>query len=66
MDIVSKFTTHLKDVLTRSLCFTVDNNGNDVQPEHFLWALYKQQGSVASHILEKAGVTEAEIGRAHV
>ncbi|MBT4857153.1 ATP-dependent Clp protease ATP-binding subunit [Candidatus Uhrbacteria bacterium] len=61
MDIVSKFTTHLKDVLTRSLCFTVDNNGNDVQPEHFLWALYKQQGSVASHILEKAGVTEAAI-----
>ncbi len=61
MDIVSKFTTHLKDVLTRSLCFAVDHGGDDVGPEHFLWALYKQPGSVAAHMLEKAGVKEAAL-----
>lgn len=61
MDIVSKFTTHLKDVLTRSLCFVVDHGGDDVGPEQFLWALYKQPGSVAAHMLEKAGVKEAAL-----
>ena len=57
MEIVNKFTTHLKDVLTRSLCFCVDNGDGDVAPEHFLLALLEQQGAVASHMLTKAGIT---------
>ena len=56
MEIVNKFTTHLKDVLTRSLCFCVDNGGGDVAPEHFLWALLEQPGATASQMLKKAGV----------
>lgn len=61
MDIVSKFTHHLRDVLTRALCFVVDENGESVEPMHLLWSLHAQNGSVASEILEKGGVKKNEL-----
>ncbi|MFH1712462.1 MAG: AAA family ATPase, partial [Patescibacteria group bacterium] len=55
-DIVSKFSNHLKNVLTRALCLVVDSNCEAITPKHLLWALGTQQGCVASEILHKSGV----------
>jgi len=52
-DIVDKFTTQLKNVLTRALCFVVETNRQVVKPEHLLWALATQKGCIASEVLRK-------------
>lgn len=61
-DIVSKFSNHLKSVLTRALCLVVDTKHDQIDPKHLLWALGTQRGCVASEILLKAGVTEKSLG----
>lgn len=55
-EIISKFTAHLKNALTRALCFVVEQNGQNIEPIHLLWALSTQQGCIASEVLSKAGV----------
>lgn len=55
-DIVSKFTNHLKNVLTRALCLVVETKGEAIEPIHLLWALSTQKGCVAAEILMKANV----------
>ncbi|MCH8049649.1 ATP-dependent Clp protease ATP-binding subunit [Patescibacteria group bacterium] len=60
-DIVSKFSNHLKNVLTRALCLVVDTKGDSITPKHLLWALVTQQGSVASEILTKAGLRAEDL-----
>jgi ATP-dependent Clp protease ATP-binding subunit ClpC len=55
-EIVSKFTTHLKNALTRALVFVVEHNGEQIEPLHLLWALATQNGSIASEVLSKAGL----------
>ncbi len=56
-EIISKFTTHLKNALTRALVFVVEHNGRDIEPLHLLWALSTQQGCIASEVLRKAGLS---------
>jgi ATP-dependent Clp protease ATP-binding subunit ClpC len=60
-DIVSKFTNHLKNALTRALCLVVESKGDAISPAHLLWALATQQGSVAAEILMKAGITKEQL-----
>lgn len=60
-DIVSKFTNHLKNALTRALCLAVETKGDAITPTHLLWALGTQQGCVASEILLKAGIDTEEL-----
>ncbi len=55
-EIVNKFTTHLKNVLTRALTFVVENGQEAVLPEHLLWALASQKGSIGAELLVKAEV----------
>ncbi|MBI4592325.1 ATP-dependent Clp protease ATP-binding subunit [Candidatus Uhrbacteria bacterium] len=55
-DIVDKFSTHLKNVLTRALCLVVEQDQKTIQPEHLLWALGTQKGCIAAEILKKSGV----------
>lgn len=55
-EIINKFTTHLKNVLTRALTFVVENERGEVKPEHLLWALATQKGSIGAELLGKAGV----------
>lgn len=59
-DIVDKFSTHLKDVLTRALCFVVETNGKTIQPEHLLWALGTQKGCIGAEILKKGGLKKTD------
>lgn len=60
-DIVDKFSTHLKNVLTRALCFVVEMNAKTIEPEHLLWALGTQRGSIGAEILKKAGLKQTEL-----
>ncbi len=60
--IVEKFTTHLKNVLTRALCFVVETQQKTIAPEHLLWALGTEKGSIGAEVLHKARV-KAEVLR---
>lgn len=60
-DIIGKFTNHLKSVLTRALTLVIEQNGQSIEPEHLLWALSTQNGSVAEEILTKAGITSKKL-----
>lgn len=60
-DIVDKFSTHLKNVLTRALCFVVEQDQKTIQPEHLLWALGTQKGCIAAEILKKSGVKAIDL-----
>ncbi len=60
-DIVEKFSSRLKNVLTRALCFVVENNAQTIQPEHLLWALGTEKGSLSAEILKKVGVKQTEL-----
>lgn len=55
-DIVDKFSSHMKNVLTRALCFVVETNDKTIKPEHLLWALGTQKGCIGAEILKKTGV----------
>lgn len=69
-DILDKFTNHLKGVLTRALVFVVENGGETISPNHLLWSLSLQQGSIGSEILTKAGLSadklKALVGQGHI
>ena len=60
-DIVDKFSTHLKDVLTRALCLVAQTGEQTIQPQHLLWALGTQKGCIGAEILKKAGVKITEL-----
>lgn len=60
-DIVDKFSTHLKNVLTRALCFVVETDEKTIQPEHLLWAVGTQRGCIGAEILKKAGVKQTDL-----
>ncbi len=60
-DIVDKFSSRLKNVLTRALCFVVEENIQSIQPEHLLWALGTEKGSLGAEILKKVGVKTTEL-----
>ncbi len=62
-EIINKFTTHLKNVLTRALTFVVENQLPEVLPEHMLWALATQKGSIGAELLAKAGVKVEDVRR---
>ena len=55
-DIVDKFSSHLKNVLTRALCFVVEMNQKTIQPEHLLWALATEKGCIGSEIKKKVDI----------
>ncbi len=60
-DIVEKFSSHLKNVLTRALCFVVETNQQTIQPEHLLWALGTQRGCIGAEILKKVGLKSVDL-----
>lgn len=55
-DIIEKFSTHLKNVLTRALCLVVEKNQGTVRPEHLLWALGTEKGAIGAEVLHKLQV----------
>ena len=59
-DIIDKFSSNLKTVLTRALCFAVETNEQIILPEHLLWALGTQKGCIGAEILKKIGLKQSE------
>lgn len=55
--IVDRFSTHLKNVLTRALCYVVESGQPSIMPEHVLWALGTERGCIASELLRRAGIS---------
>lgn len=60
MDIIDKFSSNLKTVLTRALCFAVETDEQVILPEHLLWALGTQKGCIAAEILKKVGMNQTD------
>jgi ATP-dependent Clp protease ATP-binding subunit ClpC len=58
MEVTDKFTNHLKTVLTRALCLVVEQNGKTIEPNHLLWAIGTEDGSIGGEIIKKAGISE--------
>ncbi|MFA6588001.1 MAG: ATP-dependent Clp protease ATP-binding subunit [Patescibacteria group bacterium] len=54
--ILNKFTTHLKEVLNKATNFAAGNRAKAIGPEHLLYALGLQKGSIAYEILLKTGL----------
>ncbi|KKR84744.1 MAG: Class III stress response-related ATPase [Candidatus Uhrbacteria bacterium GW2011_GWA2_41_10] len=59
--IVEKFTTHLKNTLTRALCLAVEQQKAQVEPEHLLWALGTEKGSIAAEVLRKTQIKQSHL-----
>ena len=55
-DLLSRFTTHLKEALQKSLTFTLSCGRDVVDPGDLLVGLLRERGSIASEVLSKAPV----------
>ncbi|MBI2551278.1 ATP-dependent Clp protease ATP-binding subunit [Candidatus Uhrbacteria bacterium] len=62
-DIVEKFSTHLKNVLTRALLLAMELKQTHIYPEHLLWALGTEEGAIGCQILRKAKVKSESLRR---
>ena len=60
-DIVEKFSSNLKDVLTKALTYVVQTKQLQVEPIHLLWAMGTQKGCVGAEMLKKAGVKQTAL-----
>ncbi len=56
-DLLSRFTTHLKEALQKSLTFTLASGRDVVDPGDLLVGLLRERGSIASEVLSKAPVS---------
>ncbi|MFA5106768.1 MAG: ATP-dependent Clp protease ATP-binding subunit [Patescibacteria group bacterium] len=56
LDTLNKFTTHLKRTLVRATELTQEWGHPATQPEHLLYSLLSQRGSLGSEILHKVGL----------
>ncbi len=62
-DIVEKFSSNLKDVLTKALTYVVQTKQAQVEPKHLLWAIGSQRGCVGSEVLKKVGTKQTALRR---
>lgn len=52
-DILEKFSTHLKSVLVRAYTLAHELQHSVILPEHLLWSLLTEKGSIGAEILHK-------------
>lgn len=62
-DIVDKFTSHLRNVLTRALLMAVETDGETIAPAHLLWSVATEKGSVGAEMLRKAALDPVVLGK---
>ncbi len=58
------FTHHLKAAITQAASFAASLGNPSVEPEHVLYALCRQKGSIAAEIANKAGITADSVKEA--
>ncbi len=54
--LLDKFTSHLRNVIKQAAALATVLRHDELKPEHLLYGLSKQKGSIATEILSKAGV----------
>lgn len=65
-DILEKFSTHLKSVLVRAYTLAHELQHSVITPEHLLWSLLTEKGSIGAEILHKAKVSPDRVRAALV
>jgi ATP-dependent Clp protease ATP-binding subunit ClpC len=63
--IIDKFTTHLKNALKKAHELSASLGHTQVSPEHLVYGLVLQKGSIAAELLSKMGLTAERI-RSHI
>ncbi len=58
LDTLNKFTTHLKNALLKAADVALEWNHPTVNPEHLIFGLALQKGSLGSEILNKLGLKQ--------
>src|SRR5687767_1992471 len=53
MNIIDRFSTHLRETLVRSIRIATELKDNSVEPIHLFFALSMQEGSIANEILHR-------------
>lgn len=61
--ILDKFSTHLKNALRQANVIATELGHGQVNPEHLLFGLSMQRGSIAAEILSKVGLSNEKIRR---
>lgn len=56
MDIIDRFSTYLRDVLTRSVMLATELHNEEVEPLHVFFALSVLNGSIANEIIKKMNI----------
>lgn len=59
--IIHAFSTHVKHALTRAMCLVMELELRSIEPQHVLWAIGTQKGSIAAEVLKKGDVSAAEL-----
>ncbi|MBT7754758.1 MAG: ATP-dependent Clp protease ATP-binding subunit, partial [Candidatus Magasanikbacteria bacterium] len=59
--LLDQFSTHLKQVITRSLAMAVSYGETDVRPIYLFLALLKESGSIGTEILSRHEITDTEV-----
>ena len=54
MDILDRFSTHLKDILAKAMQIALELKHREIEPLHLLFALINEKGSVAAEIVGHA------------
>lgn len=57
MQLVDRFSSHLKDILAKSIHLAAELKNSAVEPVHLLFAATQQKGSVAAEILTRFKIT---------
>jgi ATP-dependent Clp protease ATP-binding subunit ClpC len=62
-EILDKFSTHLKNALVRAYALAQELRQPSIEPQHLMYALAAQKGSIASEVLTKLGLSSDDIKR---
>lgn len=64
MNLLDRFSTHLKDVLARAIQLAAELKNHEVVPIHLFFALINEKGSVATEILNRFKVSPKTLEQA--
>jgi len=59
--LLDRFSTHLRDVIAKSMAIATSLKHGNVTPIHLLLAILKEEGSVAHEILKNTGTTKENL-----
>ena len=64
MNLLERFSSHLRDVLARSIHLSAELKNIEVEPIHLLFSISNQHGSVATEIVSRIQITPKSIEQA--